>query len=211
MSERTERAERTQRTGGQVLVVGATRILRPAVTALSGRAVSVTAVARSTADLRELADEHPGRVSALAADVTAPDFRSVLRGTAERAPLTGAVVYAPALPPGTLAELVGSVVVGPVVVLATSEWAAPSPSGADEGAGADTDVWTPNDLPAGARSGAVSRLLVLGWHEGGPAPRRQTRWHTPHEISAAALDLLGAPADRDMTLGAVRPWTSRPR
>ncbi|MEU6844414.1 hypothetical protein ABZ930_21340 [Streptomyces sp. NPDC046716] len=187
--------------GGQVLVVGATRILRPAVTALSERAVSVTAVARSAAGLRELAAEHPGRVTPLAADVTALDFGSVLRGAAERAPLTGAVVYAPAVPPAKLAELVGSAVEGPVVVLATSAWAAPPVPGAD------ADGWTPNDLPAAARSGPASRLLLLGWHEGGSA----TRWHTPHEISAAALALLDAPNDRDAVLGAVRPWSARPR
>ncbi|MGY0021553.1 hypothetical protein ACVHNB_21655 [Streptomyces sp. YJ-C3] len=187
--------------GGQVLIVGATRILRPAVTALSERAVSVTAVARSAAGLRELADEHPGRVIPLAADATAHGFGSVLRSAAERAPLTGAVVYAPAVPPGTLAELVGSVVAGPVVVLATSECAAPAESGTDAG------EWTPNDLPAAARSGTASRLLVLGWHAGGAA----TRWHTPREISAAALALLDAPTDRDTVLGTVRPWSSRPR
>ncbi|MYT69171.1 MULTISPECIES: hypothetical protein [unclassified Streptomyces] len=187
----------------RVLIVGATRILRPAVAALSERAVSVTAVARSAADLRELADEHPGRVTPLAADVTAQDFGSVLRGAAERAPLTGAVVYAPAVPPGTLAELVGSVVAGPVVVLATSEWAAPD----DSGTGAGADTWSPNDLPAAPRSGSASRFLVLGWHGEGQV----TRWHTPHEISTAALALLDAPADGDTVLGTARPWSSRPR
>ncbi|MER5950376.1 hypothetical protein ABT127_30470 [Streptomyces sp. NPDC001904] len=183
-----------------MLIVGATRILRPAVAELSERSVSVTAVARSAADLRALADEHPGRVTPLAADVTARDFGSILRDAAEHAPLTGAVVYAPTLPPGTLAEGVGPVVTGPVVVLATSEWAAPTASDAG------THQWTPNDLPDAVRSGAESRLLVLGWHGEG----RAARWHTPHEISAAAIDLLDAPARRDTVLGRVRPWSSRP-
>ncbi|MFE6886868.1 hypothetical protein [Streptomyces sp. NPDC057694] len=184
-----------------MLVVGATRILRPAVTALSERAVSVTAVARSAADLRELADEYPDLVTPLVADVTAPDVGAVLRAAAERAPLTGAVVYAPAVPPGALADLVGAVVPGPVVVLATSEWAVPTEPGTDAG------EWTPNDLPAQARSGVAARMLVLGWHEGEQA----ARWHTPDEISAAALALLDAPVDRNAVLGTVRPWSSRPR
>ncbi|MGW2339536.1 hypothetical protein [Streptomyces sp. NPDC001661] len=183
-----------------MLVVGATRILRPAVAALSERAVSVTAVARSAADLAVLAAEHPGHVSPLAADATARDFGPVLRGASESAPLTGAVVYAPALPPGMLTEIVGSVVGGPVVVLVTSEWAAPGDSGTETG------VWKPNDLPLAARSGTAGRLLVLGWSGQGNG----VRWHTPREISAAALALLEAPADRDAVLGAVRPWSARP-
>lgn len=187
--------------GGQVLIVGATRILRPAVATLSERAGSVTAVARSAADLGDLAAAYPGRVTPLAADATAHDFDAVLRAAAERAPLTGAVVYAPAVAPGTLAALVGAVVAGPVVVIATSKWAAPAASGTD------TDAWTPDDLPAAARSEAPSRRLVLGWRGTGEA----ARWHTPPEISAAALALLDAPADRDAVLGTVRPWSSRPK
>ncbi|MEU6674256.1 hypothetical protein [Streptomyces sp. NPDC046925] len=183
-----------------VLVIGATRILRPAVTALTTRAVPVLAVARSAPDLRELADEQPGRVTPLAADVTADGFCADLRAAAARTPLTGALVYAPAVPPGKLAQLVRPVVAGPLVLLVTSEWAAPSRSSTG------IEPWTPNDLPAEARSGAAGRLLVLGWHGEG----RTARWHSPQEISAAALALLDAPVGRDTVLGALRPWAARP-
>ncbi|MGW6060461.1 hypothetical protein [Streptomyces sp. NPDC055189] len=185
---------------GRVLVVGATRILRPAVTALTGRAVSVTAVARSAADLHELADEAPGRITPLAADVTADAFRANLRAASRRAPLTGALVYAPAVPPGKLADLIRPVVAGPLVLVVTSKWAAPSLPGTD------SEAWTPNDLPAAARSGAAARLLVLGWHGEGHV----ARWHTRQEISAAALALLDAPVGRDTVLGTLRPWAGRP-
>ncbi|MGE6737182.1 hypothetical protein, partial [Streptomyces sp. NPDC059900] len=139
-------------------------------------------------------------VTPLAADVTADGFCADLRAAAAHAPLTGAVVYAPAVPPGTVARLVRPVVAGPLVLLVTSEWAAPGRPGTDAG------PWTPNALPAEARSGAAGRLLVLGWHGEG----RTARWHTPQEISAAALALLDAPAGRDTALGALRPWSARP-
>lgn len=161
----------------------------------------MTAVARSVRDLRELADEHTGRVTPLAVDVTADAFGAQLRGAAERAPLTGALVYAPAAHPGTLAELVCPVVAGPVVLLVTSEGAAPSRTGTD------SQVWPLNGLPTAARSEEASRLLVLGWHGQG----HMARWHTPQEISAAALALLDAPAGRDAALGRLRPWASRPK
>ncbi|WP_367048401.1 hypothetical protein [Streptomyces sp. Je 1-332] len=165
----------------------------------------MTAVARSAPDLRELADEQAGRVTPLAADVTTDAFGAELRRAAEQAPLTGALVYASAMPPGTLAELVRPVVAGPVVLLVTSEWAAPSHTNTD------SEAWLPNVLSAAASSGAVSRLLVLGWHGHGRGHGHTARWHTPQEISAAALALLDAPADQDAVLGRVRPWASRPK
>jgi hypothetical protein len=69
-------------------------------------------------------------------------------------------------------------VAGPVVRVATS-------SGADPALGdVVTAPWT----------------LQLGWHEG--------RWHTPAEVSDAALEVL---ADgRGRVLGSVRPWEDRP-
>ncbi|NED87837.1 hypothetical protein G3I76_48120, partial [Streptomyces sp. SID11233] len=53
---------------------------------------------------------------------------------------------------------------------------------------------------------AGSRRLVLGWHSASGV----TRWHTPEDISAAALALLDAPAPADAVLGEVRPWSARP-
>ncbi|WP_204045090.1 hypothetical protein [Acrocarpospora phusangensis] len=43
--------------------------------------------------------------------------------------------------------------------------------------------------------------LLLGWHP-------SKRWHTPEEISAAALRLTGH-GDADV-LGVTRPWDDRP-
>lgn len=45
--------------------------------------------------------------------------------------------------------------------------------------------------------------LQLGWTTTEPH-----RWHSPDEVSAAALEVLGDGAAR--TLGTVRPWSDRP-
>jgi hypothetical protein len=46
--------------------------------------------------------------------------------------------------------------------------------------------------------------LQLGWHKG----TTSSRWHTPREISEAAMRVL---ADGEpVTLGTVRPWSDRP-
>lgn len=49
--------------------------------------------------------------------------------------------------------------------------------------------------------------LLLGWSDEGVA----TRWHTPDEISEAALESLEAADGSELTLGALRPWRDRPR
>ncbi|WP_157520726.1 hypothetical protein [Herbidospora daliensis] len=43
--------------------------------------------------------------------------------------------------------------------------------------------------------------LILGWHPSG-------RWHTPEEVSTAALAL--AESGDDAVLGVTRPWGDRP-
>uniref|UniRef100_A0AAU2VKA4 Uncharacterized protein n=1 Tax=Streptomyces sp. NBC_00008 TaxID=2903610 RepID=A0AAU2VKA4_9ACTN len=195
----------TRPSAGHVLVVGATRILRPAVTALAARGCAVTAVARSEDGLRRLVAETPGRVGPLVADVTTPGFGDVLHRATERSGLTGAVVYAPSGTPAAIEALTRDLVVsGPVVLLLTSEWAAPE---AFAGQAGQPAPWTPDSLPASSCPARDRRRLVLGWHrDAGGA-----RWHTPQEISAAALDLLDAPAEQDSVLGTVRPWEERPR
>ncbi|MFF2486049.1 hypothetical protein ACFVSU_06595 [Microbacterium sp. NPDC058062] len=45
--------------------------------------------------------------------------------------------------------------------------------------------------------------LQLGW-----TAESEPRWHTPDEVSAAALDVLADGEPR--TLGTVRPWSDRP-
>ncbi|MGC5395231.1 hypothetical protein ACPXCP_05695 [Streptomyces sp. DT20] len=192
----------TRPSTGHVLVVGATRILRPAVRALAARGCAVTAVARSEDGLRRLVAETPGRVGPLAADVTTPGFGDVLHRATERSGLTGALVYAPSGTPAAIEALTRDLVVrGPVVLLLTSEWAAP------ESFAGQAAPWTPDSLPASSCPARDCRRLVLGWNrDAGGA-----RWHTPQEISAAALDLLGAPAEQDSVLGTFRPWEERPR
>lgn len=191
----------TRPRAGHVLVVGATRILRPAVTALTARGSAVTAVARSAAGLRGLVNETPGRVTPLKADVTAAGFGDMLHRATERSGLTGALVYAPAGPPTAIEALTRNLVVsGPVVLLLTSDRAAPGVFAQQ------STAWTPDSLPAWPCQGPDCRRLVLGWHrDAGGA-----RWHTPQEISVAALALLDAPAERDSVLGTVRPWEERP-
>lgn len=186
---------------GHVLVVGATRVLRPAVRALAARGASVAAVARTASELDALARESPGDVRPLVADATADDFGARLRRAGGPAGFTGALVYAPVLPPravtGQVAAALGA---APLVLILTSEWAAP-------GNGAPASApWAPHLLPAEARPGGPRRPLVLGWRGTGPG----TRWHTPEEISAAALALLDDPHGADAVLGEVRPWTARP-
>jgi saccharopine dehydrogenase-like NADP-dependent oxidoreductase len=97
-----------------------------------------------------------------------------------------AVVYAPAVTDASLPVL-RAAVDGPVVLVRTSAAAAPSPEEPDAPA-PEPGPWT----------------LQLGWAPGvGGA-----RWHTPEEISDAALAVLRDGAGR--TLGAVRPWADRP-
>jgi len=164
-------------------VVGGTGILRPAAAALARTGVAVTVAARG-ARAAAPAGTHPA-----AADVRDPvGLAAALDAAiAARGPLGLALVYAPAAPAAAQAALAARVP-GLLVHVLTSEWAAP---GRDRTA---RDAW------AAAGPGATKRL-VLGW--------RGARWHTPAEVSAAALALaLGA--GHEATLGAVRPWAARP-
>jgi hypothetical protein len=80
---------------------------------------------------------------------------------------------------------------GRVMVVATSRWAAP---------GAPAPPWA--GMPG-------VMVLQLGWAAQG---ERDSRWHTPEEVSAAAMTELAAPwTPRTVVLGTVRPWSARPR
>lgn len=93
-----------------------------------------------------------------------------------------AIVYMPAVEEGTLA-LLRSIVTGHLVEVRVA---------------ADAD-------PVHGAFEVPSDTLQLGWHE---APPGAARWHTPDEVSAAALEVLSD--SRGRILGAVRPWEHRP-
>lgn len=97
-----------------------------------------------------------------------------------------AVVYAPAVTDASLPVL-RAAVDGPVVLVRTSAEATPPPE-EPEAPAPEPGPWT----------------LQLGWATGAGG----ARWHTPEEISDAALAVLRDGAGR--TLGAVRPWADRP-
>ena len=108
--------------------------------------------------------------------------------------LAGAIAYDPAVADESW-KVLARLVDGPVVRVLTSSAADPSRSG----------------LPT--RQHLFTRL-VLGWTDKG-------RWHTPDEVSAAAVALLRqaeadaarpgrAPTGDGAVLGRVRPWSQRP-
>ena len=121
----------------------------------------------------------PPGVATVLVDAGSPDaLRSELGGGDWEC----AVVYAPAVSADSLAA-VAALVSGRTVVVRTSASADP----------ARGPLRIPDDT------------LQLGWtsaSDGGP------RWHSPEEVSAAALLVL---ADGDgRVLGRVRPWDERP-
>jgi hypothetical protein len=180
-----------------ILVVGATGILAPACASLVARGGAVLAVARTADDLDRLHADTlgaGGELSTLAADATSDGFV----GRLEALPLTGGLVYAPATVGGAtdrLAERLGR----RLVEVVTSSYADPDSATYD-------DRWAGGELrPAG------HTRVVLGWaldentaDRSGP----QSRWHSPDEVSAAAVEALTT--GRDRVLGLVAPWETRP-
>lgn len=163
-----------------MLVVGATRILRPALDELRAGGDRVYGLARGAAALGKLDGVQP-----VAADVTSvSSVRAALR---ELPRFDAALVYAPAAAAGVLQRFAMQTD-GPLVELFTSRWADP----------ANRFTGDPAALPS------VGVQLLLGWTSDGAS----TRWHTPAEISRAALDVLAS--GRPAVLGAVRPWAARP-
>jgi hypothetical protein len=160
-----------------VLVIGATRILRPAVVTLAGGGATVVAGSRSAADLDALAAQVPGVVPVPADGLATGGLGTAL--TDLRLRPTGGLCYLPGADAAVRRQL-AALVDGPLVQLLPSAWAAPDAQRQDVG----------------------GPSLQLGW-TGDPA-----RWHTPEEISTAALDVLHK--GRDAVLGRVRPWEERP-
>ncbi|MFC8226373.1 hypothetical protein [Streptomyces sp. NPDC057287] len=185
-----------------LLVVGATGALLPAVRAATALGDTVTALARTATALRDLERRTGGRSRPLPRDYRAPGLREDLARASREIPFTGALLYCPLATPSTVRALTAAVPPDrPVVLLLTSAHAAP-----DSGA-ADGLPWSPARLPPAARPTPGCRLLVLGWR----TEPDGARWHTPEEISGAALRVLDAAPAGDAVLGCVRPWSSRPR
>jgi hypothetical protein len=160
-------------------VVGGTGILKPAALALRRSGLPVTVVARGA--------QGEGAAAVDATDTTML-MAALDAAVAERGEFTMALVYAPFAPAASLAAIAQRVP-GVLVHVLTSRWAAPDANPEER------DAWAP-DGPG------VTKRLLLGW---APGPR----WHTPEEVSAAALAAAhGAEAER--TLGATRPWGERP-
>ncbi|ALE04816.1 hypothetical protein AL755_03815 (plasmid) [Arthrobacter sp. ERGS1:01] len=162
-------------------------MLRPAVDELVRGGSTVIAVARSAADLQILAAEHPGTVTGIAVDYRDADrFLRLLQSV--HTPASAAIVYIPSAEPAALSTL-RSLVRGPVVQVLTSHVADP----------AGGEPFTFENLPQ--PPGQPWYRLVLGWSKTGA-------WHSPDEISAAAVAVLRQ--KRDGQLGELRPWTDRP-
>jgi hypothetical protein len=119
------------------------------------------------------------------ADLT--DVASVRRALGRLPRLDAAVMYAP-LADQVVHQMLCAAVDGPIVELLTSRWADPSRG----------DVAL-DDLSSGGTA------LLLGWSR---LPSGASRWHSPTEISDAALEVLST--GRPRQLGAVRPWSDRP-
>ena len=165
-----------------VLVIGATGILRPAVSSLVLAGTPVVAVARG-ADAMAFAGD-----SVTPLPVDASDPRALAEALGHQ-PFSAALVYAPAVGLDSL-WLVRTTVTGRVVVVLTS-------ASADTG----TEHFDVGDL---GRPMCDEVRLLLGWHGAGP----DIRWHTPAEVSEAALAVLADGQER--ILGSVRPWRDRP-
>jgi hypothetical protein len=169
----------------RVLVVGATGILRPAAVALAVGGDRVVAVARGRAELGELADATGA--AAVAFDATRAELVRELVPAVD-----AAIVYRPAVSDGSLAALAPLVRRRGVLVL---------PSGAADPAAVGDELDFAALPPA---PGPCWRRLLLGWAEDGPEPR----WHSPDEVSAAAVHVLDT--GEEAVLGTVRPWARRP-
>ncbi|MER5649504.1 hypothetical protein [Streptosporangium sp. NPDC002524] len=153
-----------------VLVVGGTRILSPAVRVLVDRGSRVSVVSRSGHGVPAGADAVVADVTEVAALAAALDL-----AIGERGPLGLALAYQPFAPAGAWAALAARVG-GPLVALLTSGHAAPRDAPAPP-------------LPEGVVEGAEVRHLLLGWRP--PGAGLPAHWHTPEEISAAALEAAG--------------------
>ncbi len=156
-----------------MLIVGATGVLRPAVLACVARGWTVVALARDQGRLDDLVAEVGGNVATAAVDVyNAAALTAVLASGSLRS--DDAILYLAADDDereNAAADRLSTAARGTVVRILTSRWAPTPPATAGR--------WP---------TAAGRRHLLLGVAEAhGDAPGR---WHTPEEISAAALHVL---------------------
>jgi NAD(P)-dependent dehydrogenase (short-subunit alcohol dehydrogenase family) len=182
--------------GPVTLVVGATGILRPAALSLLSHGSVVIAVGRDVDRLAELsaaAEAQPGQLREVRTDATDPGFVDEIGAVLSELDrtLVSAVVYAPAISAESADEIMRRWNPRLVEIL-TSRWAEPTVLDRE---------WTVADLP---RAPDLRHRLVLGWQR----VQSRSAWHTPEQISAAALAALDLPGDR--ILGRVHPWSDRP-
>ena len=171
----------------RILVVGATGVLRPAALALASSWATVVAWALHPESLAGLVSAARAPVETLAVDYS--DGDAVTKTLSAHGPFDAALLYCPTACADVVTAFADAVK-GPVVCLLTSAAAQPVHDAPFELASVD--------VPQGCRR------LLLGWAEDDGV----TRWHTPEEISAAALDVLFTGHER--LLGVVRPWDRRP-
>jgi hypothetical protein len=162
--------------------------LEPAATTLGRGGTPVTVVARRARD------DAVAQISAAAVDAAdVPALEAALdAAVAARGPFTLALVYAP-FAPATAQAAIARRVPGVLVHVLTSRWAAPDVEREQR------DAWAPDGA-------GLTRRLTLGW---AVEPDGAVRWHTPREVSAAALSAARS-AHAERALGALRPWEDRP-
>lgn len=167
-------------------MVGATRILRPAVAQLVDAGEGVVGVARTRSYLVALAAESGADFIPIAVDYTDPESLAVaLKGVPY---LQSGLIYAPNATVATL-QVFREFVYGSVVEILTSRVASEQPD----------QPFDPANLPAAP--GGDWHRLVLGW-------KADRTWHSPSEISDAALRVLRTGVSEQ--LGLLRPCADRP-
>lgn len=174
--------------GRRVLVLGASGILAPVVGVCTSRGHTVVAVGRSQERLSSLRSRGTGALQLVSADAGSG---AGLGQVVAAGPFDAAVLYGPAVPARHRAVLLEQVH-GRAVIVVTSEAADPSRASG------------PPAALAASRDREGDAVVLLGWS----AEPRGPRWHTPREVSAAAIEALDT--GDDVVVGQVRPWEQRP-
>lgn len=160
------------------VVIGASGILAPLGPALHRCGVKSVGVARGSRDVGEGFDE--------SVTLDAHNVVAVLSWLVGRKSASDLVVaYAPAVGDAVWGLWRGWA--GRLLVVATSQWAAPSAA-----------------VPPWPMGEGVS-VLQLGWRADGGG------WHSPLEVSAAVLEVMAGGFPVHAVLGVVRPWKDQPR